>query len=443
MPLSDLVDLTLTIQTGASGQPNQNDIVLISDDTPTGLSDRYAIYGIGQLADVKTTWGDGTDTAEAFERMTQQLSKVKRVFIAKRDAAVAIQNTLTFSSPVLSGQTISGSVNGTSISVPFNTSHAATLGDLETAIEAVEGVASASVAGSVVTIVATAEWELSVGSFSVTGSGTLPTVTKAISVAGRTVADDISDLLAETTDPYCFVLLSNDKGAILSAAAAIEALDPGKLLFALTADADAITSATDDVISQLQDLAYYRTAVFYTDDTATQYHAGLASQGFSKKPGKFGFGNKRITGATPDSLTETAKTNLKAKNGNYHAFFTGTLAGTQNGVCVSGLGIHVIRGADYYVATMGNKIATTLLANDKILINRDGLTLILSDIQATNQQMLSDEVADPDFTPIATMPDPDDIPDADKNAFLASGFTAGIQIGKQMIRAAVAVNVAA
>lgn len=89
-----------------------------------------------------------------------------------RFAARKERYTIVFDADLITGNTVEGEIAGVSISVPFNTDHATTMADLETAVEAVPGVLSATVGGSgnrTLTVVSDADTELEYGEFEVTG----------------------------------------------------------------------------------------------------------------------------------------------------------------------------------------------------------------------------------------------------------------------------------
>lgn len=80
--------------------------------------------------------------------------------------------TIVFDADLITGNTVDGVVDGVPISVPFNTSHAQTMADLETAVEAVPSVLSATVGGvgnRTLTVVVVADTEIVIEDFAVTG----------------------------------------------------------------------------------------------------------------------------------------------------------------------------------------------------------------------------------------------------------------------------------
>jgi hypothetical protein len=436
-----LAAITVTRRTGARGTNAQNFAVILSNESPNASfgSDKMKRYGINSSSSVGLDWGTSSETYKAFIRMSQQRPKPAYVYISKRTAAVATVKTLTETGDLLSGQTIVGSVNGEAISVPFDTNDATSLANLDTAISAVQGVAGVTVSGKILTITATAEYPLSVGTFTVTGSGTKPTFAVATTTAGRTIADDISELLAQSNIPYLIYPTSTSTGVILAASADVEGRQ--KLLFAQTTAADVPTSATDDIASQLKALAYTRTALFYTEDSTGHYPAGLAAIMLGYDAGGVQAVNRRVIGATPDPLTDDEIGYLEEKYCNSFTYIDNNIAAVQMGVCVDGIDIHATRDTDHLVDILFGRIANTLTVNPKIAINKKGLGLIEADGLSTTQYGLDKDILDPDYENFFQAPEPEDIPDEDKAANLASGFEGDWKIQKAMARVAISLSV--
>lgn len=436
-----LAAITVTRRTGARGNAAQNYAVILSNEVPNASfgSDKMKRYGINSSSSVGLDWGTSSETYKAFLRMTQQTPKPNSVWISERTAAVATVKTLTETGTLLAGQTIVGSVNGEAISVPFDTDDATSLANLDTAISAVQGVAGVTVAGSILTITATPEYPLDVGAFTVTGSGTKPTFAVATTTPGRTIADDIAELLAQSNVPYLIYLTGTSEGIILAASADVEGRR--KLLFAQTTDSDVITSATDDIASQLKAFGYTRTALFFTKDSTGHYPAGLASIILGYDAGGVQAVNRRVVGATPDDLTDDEIGYLEEKYCNSFTYIDNDIAAVQMGVCSDGIDIHATRDTDHLVDILFGRIANTLTVNPKLAINKKGLGLIEADGLSTTQYGLSKGILDEDYANFFQAPEPEDIPAEDKSANLASGFEGDWKIQKAMARVAINLSV--
>lgn len=93
--------------------------------------------------------------------------------------------TIVLDADLVTGNTIAGTLGATAISVAFDTNHATTMGNLETAVEAVAGIESATVSSRTLTIVTEqdhADVDLG-GDFAVTDGASQAGVTEAETVA--------------------------------------------------------------------------------------------------------------------------------------------------------------------------------------------------------------------------------------------------------------------
>lgn len=139
---------------------------------------------------------------------------------------------------------------------------------------------------------------------------------------GRQDAADSSDygatldaVVAESNDFFGVACISAAEADIDAIAA--KCITHEKLFFARTADSDVITSATDDVASELKDAANEWVALNYHATAATVYpDAGLMAAMLrvdwdtqSTQPTA-----KQLQGVAKDSLTATARTYALAKN---------------------------------------------------------------------------------------------------------------------------------
>lgn len=316
------------------------------------------------LTAVGEDFGTGSDTYKAVQSLLGQTNKVSEFRIFLRDDVVAKVKTITFSGSVLTGQTINGTVNGTALtSTAFNTDVATTLGAVATKIDAVEGVASATVVGNVITVTATAEWDLSLTSFVVTGAGTLPTATIGTTTAGHTQADDIATANTENKDWYVMLSTSVDKGAILCSAAAIQGLT--KIAFFNSADSDIPTNTAGNVLAKLKANSYDRTALLYTHDSAEFSACAWAGRHLPFKPGKTIFALKTLAGVTVDStMTSTHFDNILNNNGNVYLEELGKNL-VKEGKMVNGDYIDIIRDLDYVVSQLTLRLFNLITSEDK------------------------------------------------------------------------------
>lgn len=426
MGIERLVDLTITRREGARGLTSQGYPVILTNDAPNASygSDITKRYSINSLSTVGTDFGTGSATYKAFQNAAKQSPKVKYIYVAKRTAAVATVKTITITDTILSGQTVALSVNGTAVSVVFASSSSATMDSLATAIAAVEGIASAAHSTGVITVTATAEWVLTVGDVSVTGSGTKPTFAVATSTPGRTVQDDIADIVAENNTPYLFYLTSAYKGTLAAAAEYIETLK--KIAFLQTNDSAVKSSSSTDIGSLLKAADYTRTAVFYTSDTTKHWPMALAALCLAYAPGAVMFNGKVLTGITGDDLTDAEIGYLEGKNVNNYVINTlGSEGMVLKGVMADGNQIHATRDQDYFQSGLEGRLGNVFKNNPKVTINQRGKALFEGAGQGWFNQMLTEHVFDADYPAEWAGPEnpATDVPEEDQSAHLFSGFT--------------------
>ncbi len=423
MGVDRIVSISITRREGVRGLTSQDNLVLLSHDTPNASfgSDMVKRYSINSLTSVATDWGTGSTVYKAFQKAAGMKPVIPYIYVAKRGTPVAVEGTIVFSGDVLTGQTITGSVNGTAISVPFDTDMAGTMADLDTAVSAVQGVAGAVVASRTLTITASSEYPLDIGDFTVTGAGTLPTAVSTITVAGHTAADDIADMFAENKTPYLIYLTSTNEGAILAAAEYVQTLK--KTLFVQSIDTNIVTSATDDLASQLQDAGYTNTAIFYTTDSTQHYPAALAAHCLAYAPGKVAFHNKTLPGITADDLDDNEIGYAETKYCNTYVVTLGDDGLVLQGVMVDGNQIHATRSEHYFQSQLEAEMGAFLKNNPIITFNARGLKRAEDVGQGTYNRMARELVFDPEQPYEFKAPDLADIPSGDKTAHLASGFT--------------------
>ena len=354
MSISEVVDVSITeVQSGAS--LNSFDIpaalAAAADTTPTeygaAVGKRYPldVDGLEAIAD---EWGSGSEAYKAAAKMNSQEEKPAAIYLIKRGAAVATIMTITFGAAVAAGQTISITANGTAISVEFESDAATTYAAAKEALEDVEGIASVVVAGDVLTVTATAEYQMSLAA-SVTGTGA-PTTTLATTEPGRTAADDIADALAEddTNQWYGLILCDTNKGAQLAAAAAIEGAE--KMLFIRSSEAASkTTGGTTSLAYKLNALNYRRTLGLWHHDTTEYIDAGSIAGYLANSPGSIQLANKSLVGvtATPTaSLDANAVSVLEGRKFNTYRKF-GAYSMIRRGVRVDGNVIEATRDLDY------------------------------------------------------------------------------------------------
>jgi len=442
MGIERVVDLTVTRIEGGAGAPSFNYPLILTDEAPgAGFGSAHVKrYGISQLSTVGTDFSTSGDTYKAALAVASQSPRPSYFYVGERTTAVATVKTLTFSGALATGHVVAGTVNGTAISVTFSGTTADTLTAIAAAIDAVEGVASATSNGTTtITITATVEWVLTVSTFTVTGSPSLTCAT-ATTTAGRTIQDDIADAEAETLTNgwYAICPTSTSKGASLAAAAYVETLR--KMLFLQSSAAEILDVAdTDDLLSRLQDLAYERTMTIYTDDTQEFINAAAVSRVFAIAPGNVTFANKNFTGVTASDITETDIDTVQGKGGNTYT----TLGGSGRllkGFTADGNPAIATRDIDYFVSTLEIDLFNMLSQANKIPFTQAGIQLVDNVGDSVNKRMVAEGVFTNDPVPTFNVPAVADVPGGDKAAGTLSGVTHTATLANAIIKIEAAIS---
>jgi hypothetical protein len=145
---------------------------------------------------------------------------------------------------------------------------------------------------------------------------------------------------------YGFTDVSHTEADLLLAAAWAEANT--KLFLTALSDVDILASSGAEPATALMTSNFFRTAWWYNADPNQFPEVAAAARAFTILPGGETWANMRLQAVTAPPLTETAYTNITAKNGNSFEPFR-NLALTQNGITAGGEWIDVIRFRDWLV----------------------------------------------------------------------------------------------
>lgn len=166
-------------------------------------------------------------------------------------------------------------------------------------------------------------------------------------------------IVAESNDFYAIVCTSRTEADIDAIAAKLATHK--KLFFAQTADADVITSATNDVASELKDASNARIVVCYHTTAAERFDAGIAAAFLRADPDRTSTTAtaKQLSGVAIDKLTSTARGYALAKNVSIYEEVKG-LGWTFPGKVAAGFWADEILIRDWYEARIGEDLAQLL-----------------------------------------------------------------------------------
>lgn len=197
-----------------------------------------------------------------------------------------------------------------------------------------------------------------------------------------------------------------------------------KIYLTSTQDVNATASTTTDVIAAGKAAGYTRTSIVYSPEADSRFpEAAWAGGMLPQVPGSASWNFKQGTGVTtvPASLilSDTARSNLRSKNGN---MFT-TVAGVnifQDGVMLDGRPMSEITISDWIYARMQEQIYFRLINMLKIPFTRSGFAVIENEMRSVLQQAQANGAID---TFSVTSPDPLAIPQNQRAQGIAGTFT--------------------
>lgn len=211
--------------------------------------------------------------------------------------------------------------------------------------------------------------------------------------AGTAVADDLDAILDEDAAWYGLVMVERTKADQIKAAEWTEANE--KLFVTATAEA-AVLSAGDstDLISVLKDARYFRTAVVYHTNAATEYpDAAWAARVFTIQPGGETWALKQLASITPSTLTGTQRQTIYNKGGNTFEYLAGqniALIGVgidgNGGKTVAGEWIDVIRFRDWLKDTIQVNMTQMLINRPKVPYTDAGIQLCVNNLRKSLQE---------------------------------------------------------
>ncbi len=305
-----------------------------------------------------TVSGTGLTTSSPEYRAAREAfaQGVRRIAIGRLRARVAQVQTITVTTAADGVWTVT--VNGTAYT--FTATGSANANAIAAGLRSALGSApGVTVTGSSAQIILTAN---------VAGVGFTATVTAAgagastnvTSTANRSVADELDDIANENGDWFGLVITSRVAEDLRQTAAWAETAR--RLYVAQTADAAVLTTATDDIASELQDASRAFTAVMY-HASATEYaDAAWCAKvlSFSLETTSPTWAFHQLSGVTPDAMSVTQRDNAIGKNCNVYLPLK-SLPATWPGKVAGGKWTDEIVIAEWFRARHEEDIAQALI----------------------------------------------------------------------------------
>lgn len=424
MSLSDHVNVSITIQSGALKLPSRSRALVLASPAahPVGFTDRRRIY-----TEAEDMLDDGWLSSDEEYLMVlshfSQRPRPKDVMVARRDSAVAQVNTLLVTAGTNGTYIIS--LNGTSFT---HVAAGQTATQIMAALRALV-TAGADVVGGLVTL-GGADPTMTLTSANagipmiITVSG--PAITSTSTTPNHGIPEDLVTVTNADPDWYILLVPETDRSTLVRAIApTIEAQN--RLAFVRSNQAGILSATynpgaiTADIGSELHGLGYFRTFPSYHSSASAFIDAAAAGRILPAAPGSITMKFKQLVGIAADVFTATQRANLLSKNVNGYE----TLGGRSylfDGTTAEGEWLDVMIGIDELYARIQELIFGAQPKMGKIPYTQQGLQLVADLVSAALEEgarssfiartrtLDSGEVQSPAYT--VTVPNIADIPAA-------------------------------
>lgn len=230
----------------------------------------------------------------------------------------------------------------------------------------------------------------------------------AVDHADPGVAADLNAIQAEDDDWYCLLTNYNSDACVKAADAWIAAQKKIYIFDSPETEAATTAAGNGELFDDLKDLARARTAPIWHPYTGDMMAAASAGKNLPQDPGSITWKFKTLSGVQPVTLTDTHKTNLRARNANFYVTVGGNNIMTD-GTTADGDFIDVQRGIDWIENEVQTEVFANLLGPGKIPYTNAGVTVITSAIKAVLARAVERDVLAADPAPAVVAPDVADI----------------------------------
>jgi hypothetical protein len=388
MSVKDYVDVAISLDDTAVSQEGFGTMLIVSTGAPTAFGgDLYREYNT--IDDVGADFATSTPEYKAALAAFSASPMPAKVVIGSALAVVAGVGTVTLAADLVTGNDVALSVNGVPVSVTYATSHQDTMTALATAIAGVEGIASAVLGATpyrVITITTTAGYPLAVTGITVTGGAGQTTGAYAETTPAVTLPDALDEFLDAGVDFYGVMITDRTAANALAVSAWAEA---AKRIFGISLNESGMkASSTTDTGSKMKAKAVEYSFAMYRGNATEYPEATYIAQELAETPGSVTWMFKTLPGITPDDLTATEKTNLRAKNINFYTTENGVNM-TEQGKAAGGRFLDIVHGRDWLAARLGEDVFALLKGAKKIPYTDKGVAVLelairkrISDAQA-------------------------------------------------------------
>jgi hypothetical protein len=238
------------------------------------------------------------------------------------------------------------------------------------------------------------------------------------------LAADLSAIKNENNSWYALVTLYNSKAYIQAAAAWVES--NGKLYGPTSQDTAIITTAyangsATDVATALRTSAYARTFVSYHPDNGAFLDAAWMGKCLPMAPGSETWKFKTLATVPATSFTGTHQANLADKRCNYYYEVAGVNMTTE-GIVSAGEFVDVVRFRDWLQARMMERIFARLVQLKKVSFTDAGVAIIEAEVRAQLSEGIEVGGLSDDPAPQVQVPRVANVSSADKGARRLTGI---------------------
>ncbi len=222
---------------------------------------------------------------------------------------------------------------------------------------------------------------------------------------GGGLATDLSAIQNENNDWYGLITLYNSSAYVAAAAAWAETQQ--KIYVPATNDTASATTAdvgATDVLHNLKAASYARSAGFFHPRAFDFADASEMGRFFPIAPGGDNWRLKTLSGVTAgwgngQQYTATQIQNLKDRRANFYYILAGVSLIGGDGKVAANEYIDVVRGRDWWVARVGERLANLLIQNEKIPYTDDGIGLVEAEVRAQNDEGIEAKLINPGSPP--------------------------------------------
>lgn len=426
MTLSNIVNITISRETTVVSQAGFGvPLIVGSNGGFSGIRSYTDILGVAE--DFATSDREYTLAAALFS----QTNKPTTIKIGKLGSYVAGVYTLTYAGTLSSGSLVTV-INDQTVTTAFTSDEGTTIAAHATALEDLDDVVSANVAGLEITITLAEGFPASILS---TDQGDLDSGTVATSTAAVTNQGLLSDLSEGDDDWYVLFLADITAKHVMEAAAWVETRT--KLLALRVNEAGTIDGdSTTDLAYRLNAKNYDRTFYIYSGTASENPEAAWCGLNLPEDPGSINWAYKNLAGITADDLTPTQEAAAEAKKSNHYQTVAG-VAITRFGWVASGEYIDIMRGIDWVAARMQERIYSKLVNSKKIPYTLAGIGVVENEIRAALQVGV-DRSLFVQGSIVVTVPDINTISSADKGNRILPDVTWSAQLAGAINKVTVA-----